>query len=326
MVWDYAYDPSYIAETHGSGIEWTSSIIWEEREWEGWYYERGLGIEDVDPQYPGNEIVHGYWNLTVIGYNRSTGQWEATMVFDYPYSPDGWKECAHHLAIGDFDSAHEGDEILTVTYMGRLYETYWDNTTWNWITENNGSYEKYAIISDRGHGIFCLVDVNKTNNVMEIVSRYVMIMWNGTGFEAIEITPVPYSSTDRMGGAMSVGVCDVWLQHPGDEVLITGFTLCSSPVSYEDLVMFWEDHGVWYYKDVYLNPTNNWSPFHYLAIGDFDREHPGVEIAVTGDGNNYEFYTVDTVNENTVVVWFCAMGVVGVATIWQIMWRRRMQG
>jgi len=365
-VWDCDGDPSYVFETHGSGNDWVACEIWNKGRDIG--YERGLGIGDVDPRYPGNEIVHGLWNLTVLTYNATIGQWESTMVFDYPYSDSGYKHSCNHLSIGDFDKMHEGNEILSVTHMGHIYETYFDNTTNNWTTnlidangvcwewcdigdvnpehagneivvsgyedpygaesilkeyyEINGIYQNITLYN---HSLrareFCILDIVYTNTVLEIFvvpttpNGLTIISWNISGYDVTDIMPIPYTQEDKLvSGYPSVG--DVWLGHLGNEIMVAGWKYNQTTDIYSEAVnLMWEDNGSWYYKTVYKNENNNM--LFCIAIGEFDRGHSGIEVAVGGGGGCYELLPYEQTDETGHGVFIFSAGVVAVVSVWK---------
>jgi len=366
VVWDCDGDPSYVFETHGSGNDWVACEIWNKGRDIG--YERGLGIGDVDPRYPGNEIVHGLWNLTVLTYNATIGQWESTMVFDYPYSDSGYKHSCNHLSIGDFDKMHEGNEILSVTHMGHIYETYFDNTTNNWttnlidangvcwewcdigdvnlehagneivvggITDPYGDYSLVRVYYEMGGEyinttvydttntsivrscIFCIIDINSTNNVSEIVASgpLTVASWNGSGYDVVDMTPIKYSESDVwVSGLPAVG--DIWMGHPGDEIIIARWIYNDSTNIYCEIAnLVWQDAGNLYYKTVYKNENNNM--LFCIAIGEFDRGHSGIEVAVGGGGGCYELLPYEQTDETWHGVFIFSAGVVAVVSVWK---------
>ncbi|HOW18625.1 MAG TPA: hypothetical protein PLC79_06275, partial [Phycisphaerae bacterium] len=97
----------------------------------GWSYEilftvgsTGAGwgsrVGDIDPDHPGEEILHsleGVMDRGTIGvFRESGGTWAEEIV----YSEHVVMDCA----VGEFDPLHPGAEFVAVTEMGPAYEIY----------------------------------------------------------------------------------------------------------------------------------------------------------------------------------------------------------
>ncbi len=95
---------------------WSWQVIRDYTGWVGGAWETRVG--DIDPSRPGEEIFHIYEG--VLDFSSGTlweevdGVWNEQWIF--------YAEVGMDSAIGEFDAAHPGAEIVVVTEMGPAYK------------------------------------------------------------------------------------------------------------------------------------------------------------------------------------------------------------
>ena len=90
---------------------WVSKRLYEA---ENWLYDVGIG--DIDPTHPGNEIVTvgDPHHVIMINYSNETDSWSNKLI---------WKNTNAEVsivAIGDFDSYHNGSELAIASVYVNL--------------------------------------------------------------------------------------------------------------------------------------------------------------------------------------------------------------
>jgi len=79
---------------------------------------RGVVLDDVDPRVPGAEVYACGYSGKVTQFVRTTNDYWESRVMHAEERP------LHHLLAGEFDSEHDGLELLTCGHGGRLIAVY----------------------------------------------------------------------------------------------------------------------------------------------------------------------------------------------------------
>ncbi|MEM4307518.1 MAG: hypothetical protein QXU48_00430 [Thermoplasmata archaeon] len=111
---------------YGSGDSWNNETLWR-RPYDLDYTPK-LAVGDIDPDIEGNEIVEGLYQLYLITYDNTTGNWTGIMLWD-TYNETGGS-LVHAIKIADFDPLHTGNELIV--HGGNELREYYkvENGTW----------------------------------------------------------------------------------------------------------------------------------------------------------------------------------------------------
>ena len=239
----------------------------------GW----GSRIGDIDPNHPGAEILHsveGVMDCGTIGVFRETGGlWQEEIVYSQQVVMD--------TAVGEFDSANPGVEMVAATEMGLTYEIYppatgpfdywprrtlWDNMDESgWVTK----------IADIEPGITGNEIVYGTRYSDSITMSYPI----STGGHHLEVlftgsAPPGYSTM------YDIAVSDV-LPPYGLEIL--GVDASGSVYMVRRVAQ-----GMWQGTVIWQSMTG---PLHAVVAGDLVPQLPGNEILVAGQSGTVTLLT-----------------------------------
>ena len=110
-----------------NGTGWTNETIFEDT---NDLYNVKIG--DIDPVQEGNEIITGGISNRLIILNEpdpNSSEWDITIL------PNPGEQNVYLLAnaVGDFDPTHEGDEIATVGYLGKVIKTQFETRDFSFV-------------------------------------------------------------------------------------------------------------------------------------------------------------------------------------------------
>lgn len=246
----------------------------------GWSYEilftvgsTGAGwgsrVGDIDPDHPGEEILHsleGVMDRGTIGvFRESGGTWAEEIV----YSEHVVMDCA----VGEFDPLHPGAEFVAVTEMGPAYEIYpptgnptgyWPRRTLWDDMENAGWVARIADVEPdiRGNEIIYGTRYN---------DRITLSYAAGSTGHQLEVlftgnAPPGYRSM------YDIAIGDVLPGAAGREIL--GVDASGSVYLVRRLA-----RSLWHGQVIWQDPTG---PLHAVVAGDLLPDRLGEEILVAG--------------------------------------------
>ncbi len=340
------YGPEYV---YGEGDIWYNKRLFN-RSYDVWFVP-ALAVGDLDPDVEGAEVVEGLYELIVLTYDRTTGNWTNKTIWN-PWVEIG--ECVISLKIGDFDPRHSGNELLCALYAGMVREFYKEsNGTWiqEVIDDSRAGIRTYDCdignFDPRFDGNECVVFTEENiteyawngtgwyNETIVIYSNVPAALWAGrvaelnttneveeiiwgSGWSQVGLVwwdgsgyEVKRIAWDIGGNTRAVAVGDCLSGHPGNEIVAGG----TSGIVF----LLWEENDVWRKAEIYVKDT--W--IEDIEIGEFDPMHPGNEIAV-GTGWLHEVYENPSVSETTWILQPVLCVVVAVPAILWHYGRRRI--
>ncbi|MCK4444139.1 MAG: hypothetical protein KAW09_06320 [Thermoplasmata archaeon] len=251
------FDYHHATMLTGSGDTWNNTTIWDPP---GSLHFWETDVGDFDPSNPGEEVVV-VWEGAVddIGFmekiNGSGSSWTVTrMNLENPVM--------RGVAVGDFDSAYPGSEVVSVNEGGPATRVTGSGATWTatQIWDASPTLLEAVAVGD--------VDSSHPGNEIVIaagsVGSVTILAGSGTSWTntTIWIEPTWYSD---------VAIGDFNSSHPGDEIVVVG----------PNVTMITGSGGSWVAETL-------WEPTEWIlgvAVGDFDSSSFGDEIVVVGNSN-----------------------------------------
>jgi hypothetical protein len=229
----------------------------------GW----GSRVGNIDPNHPGDEILHSYEGVmdrgTIGVFRESGGTWQEETAYS--------AEVVMDSAVGEFDSLHAGPELVAATEMGLTYELYpptggpsgaWTKRTlWN-NSENAGWVTKIADVDPSHPGNEIIYGTRYSN-------RITMSYPVGSAGHQLEIL-FTGNAPPGYGTMYDIAIGDV-LADAGIEIL--GVDHSGSVYLVSKSYTGWQGRTIW------QDPQG---ALHAVVAGDFLPEIPGDEILVAG--------------------------------------------
>jgi len=299
-----------IAEVYFLNDHWESKLIWN-RSYQVWY-DPALAVGDLDPDVEGNEIVEGLYELVVLTYDNTTGNWTNTTIWN-PWGEIG--SAILDVKIGDFDPMHTGNELLAISDL--VYEFY---------KASNGTWVKINISGTWNHSTLHGCDIGNFdprfdgNEIIVFTEENITeFAWNGSSWynQTIDVScfaALPGEVWSGCIGEINLTndveeiICGsgfrwitlVWWNGTDYEVEIiqyvdeigswvnsvavgdcwtghTGNEIVAGGGTAARTVLVWDENGTWQKQLIYENGSRY--VVEDLEIGDFDPSHPGNEIA-----------------------------------------------
>ena len=180
------------------------------------------------------------------------------------------------VAIGDFDAAHAGNEIVTVTYNQYVFEIAWTGAAWT-------STQIYYIATDLDFYDVAVGDFDASNPGDEIAINN---GYNYTTYGAVlELygsgatwTQRPIYTASTWGSSGEIAVGDFYSGNPGAEVVAV-----SGSGSEYDARLIYGSGTTWYNEKIMGTGSSTYG----VAIGNVNRYRTGNELAV---GGNYKVW------------------------------------
>jgi len=247
-----------------TGTEWYKEMIIDNPR-----FLHGAAIGNLLAENPGDELVvtsftdKGVANVTVLT-NRSAaegGGWNATVV---------WQSIGHvrKAMFADIDPTHPGDELFVVDKSGNLTMIYQQGSGFFskhlWTDPGTPGLSRLTIGDADNDGELEILVGGDSNNV-GFVERKPSGEWVGK---------VIFTDVDKIRG---VAVGDLDPNHPGNEVASYGYSARLNMLTPDK-----NKPGEWKARLLFKDVARG----HDLAVGEFDSQHDGVELLMSGFSKN----------------------------------------
>lgn len=260
LIWGRSSSPYRVKRAYWTGSAWANQIIGT---MPGSIYDIAVGDIDNNALTPDDIVLATSYYVYRARWNGAT--WDTSRIF--PGSST--LGTIYGVAIGDFDAAHPGNEIVAVSYNQKVFEIKWNGASFDTATI-------YSTATDLDFYDVAVGDFDASNTGDEIAIN------NGYGYAAngaiLELygsgaswslralyTPATWSSS----GEIAVG--DFFTTNPGAEIIaVSG----SSP--YEARLVYGSGAS-WFSERTFLATSSTYG----CAIGNVNRYRPGNELALT---------------------------------------------
>jgi hypothetical protein len=239
---------------------------------------RQIAVGDLDVTRPGLEMVYMTPSTVFVIGGLTSIPWQNTT-----YRNPSWEiNPLTALSVGDFDTAHKGDEIAVISQNATLFLIYlgqfgWETATIGvlpdaqlaWTTNNMVSGQ---LISISGADEIAIIGQYYNWSSTVLTGRiYVANRINSTTWQ---IDQIHFGSHPLLCGAIS----DIDRSHEGDELVTGG--------AYTGIFLLSFDEGNWIEEELGL-----WAdPVRAITVGDFMVQKAGNEIALVKDQDIFIYY------------------------------------
>lgn len=244
----------------------------EVRNYTGFGFENNIWdirTGDLIPGIPGNEIAVAHWTSFVSVLYKESGVWKR-----YNLSTRG-KVTA--VEIGEFDSSHDGLEMVSGSESGHIEEFYWDGIQFkNKLIYREDRAIRNVDIADYS-SIYPgneLIAVSFSNNA----GNATLISGSGYNWTSVDL----YNS---FRGLEALNVGDFNPEHPGPEAIFAGYANTATMVV--------DDGEKMISLDVWKGNLSHTSELTGVAVGDLYPQHKGSEVYVVGYDGSIKMLSYD---------------------------------
>jgi hypothetical protein len=281
-----------IADAQGEEVVAMASMhlnIASRNEDEVWQYETifssegmtghpwGARAGDYLPSLPGDELMliqETVYDFAVghLGY-RLDDKWRLDVIYNGEVGMDS--------AAGEFDSGHDGTEIIIPTEMGPFYQL---------IETGSPPYDCWSrvmVLHDFSHAgwVSIIADVEPEFPGDEIIfgTRYTNSILIDHVTESIHNLELIFT------GEAEAPVLNMWDIATGDILPTVGKDEIIGVDNTGRVYLLWRDANGWGSETLWIDPGG---PLYAVVVADFDQSHPGEEILVGGVSGTLTLLTV----------------------------------
>lgn len=257
-----------------SGGAWvTTTILTSTSSYVGAIYDIAIGDADNNDATP-NDIVFNNSSYGVMKARWNGATFDTTRIL-YNTTNSSY----YGVAIGDFDAAYAGNEIVVVSYGQRVYRIKFNGATWDTATI-------YYTATDLDFYDVAVGDFDASNPGAEIAINN---GYNYTTYGAVlelfgsgaSWTLRPVYTVSNWGGNGEIAVGDFFTTNPGAEIV----AVSGSGSAYEARLVYGSG-TTWYNEKIMGTGSSTYG----VAVGNLNRYRPGNEVAV---GGNYKVWEAE---------------------------------
>jgi len=262
LVWGRSSSPYRLKRAYWTGTGWANQIIGT---FPSAIYDAAIGDADNDGNADdiilavGTGVFRARWN---------GASWDTTRIL--------WNTTIgtiYGVAIGPYDTAYAGNEVVAVTYNQRVYRIRWTGAAWDtaaiYSTTNDFDFYDVAVGDFDASNPGAEIAINNGYNYYQYGGGAVMELYGSGSTWTMRALYTPVSGQWSSSGEIAVG--DFYTTNPGAEIIAV-----SGSTPYEARLVYGSG-TTWYTERTFLATSSTYG----CAIGNVNRYRPGNEIALT---------------------------------------------
>jgi len=260
LVWGRSSSPYRLKRAYWTGSGWANQIIGT---FASSIYDAAIGDADNDG-YADDIIVGSSYHVFRARWNGAS--WDTTRIFNGT-STTG---TVYGVAIGDFDAAYAGNEIVVATYGQRVLRIRWTGAVWDTATlyTHPTDYDFY----DCAVGDFDASNPGAEiaiNNGYPSASAGVYELYGSGASWTLSALYTPGTGWSSSG---EIAVGDFFTTNPGAEIV----AVSGGGSAYEARLVY--GSGSTWYNEKIVGPMGGST--YGCAVGNVNRYRPGNELAL----------------------------------------------
>jgi len=262
LIWGRSSSPYRLKRAYWTGSAWANQIIGT---MPGAIYDIAVGDADNDGNSDDIIIANSYY---VYRARWNGASWDTTRIFNGT-STTG---TAYGVAIGDFDAAYAGNEIVLATYGQKVFRIRWTGAAWDsatiYTTTNDFDFYDVAVGDFDASNPGAEIAINNGYNYYQYGGGAVMELFGSGSSWTMRALYTPASGQWSSSGEIAVG--DFFTTNPGAEIIAV-----SGSTPYEARLVYGSG-TTWSSERTFLATGATYG----CAIGNINRYRPGNEIAL----------------------------------------------
>ena len=263
LIWGRSSSPYRVKRAYWTGSGWANQIIGT---MPGAIYDIAVGDADNDGNSDDIIIANSYH---VFRARWNGASWDTTRIF-HGTSTTG---TAYGVAIGDFDAAYAGNEIVLATYGQKVFRIRWTGAAWDtatiYTTTNDFDFYDVAVGDFDASNPGAEIAINNGYNYYQYGGGAVMELFGSGSTWTMRALYTPASGQWGSSGEIAVG--DFFTTNPGAEIIAV-----SGGTPYEARLVYGSGAS-WSSERTFLATSSTYG----CAIGNVNRYRPGNELALT---------------------------------------------